>query len=124
MTVDEFKDYVRKQRWIFSKTYATFAPHEYIVRGKCYGNDKMFFDAARCILEHGMRMFYYKKERKYLYADGYFYWIMGAEVNEERVIINRCKPEDYDIVFLKRGTQAGKSARVMPKYEQLTFDLD
>lgn len=100
------KEYFDKQDWKFAKTYAAFAPHEYIIRGKCYGNDDMFFAACRYILDNGMRMFYYKHERTYLFLDGYFYWLMGEEVSEDRTVINRCKPDDYDIVFMQRGTQA------------------
>lgn len=101
-----FREWVGKQNWVFAKTYAAFAPHEYVIRGKCFGDDEQFFAACQCILDHGIRMFYYKTERKYLFLDGYFYWIMGDEVNEERKVINRCRPEDYDIVFMRRGTQA------------------
>ena len=102
------REYFGRQRWVFAKSYAAYAPHEYIIRGKCYGNDQMFFAACQYILDNGVRMFYYKHERKYLILDGYFYWIMGDEVNEERTVINRCKPEDYDIVFMQKGTQARK----------------
>ena len=102
------RDYFNQQHWTFAKSYAQFAPHEYIARGKCWGSDDQFYAACKYILDNGMRMFYYKHERTYLFLDGYFYWLMGEEVSEERKVINRCKPEDYDIVFMKRGTQARK----------------
>lgn len=124
MTKQEAREYVANQKWIWAKSYAMFAPHEYILRGKGNAGVEQFYDMSRYILEHGIRMFYYKNERKYLFLDGYFYWLMVNEVSEKTNIINRCKPEDYDIVFMKRGTQAGKNARVMPKYEQMTFGDD
>ena len=105
------KEYFDKQDWKFAKTYAQFAPHEYIVRGKCNGSDDEFLRACRCILENDIRMFYYKHERKYLFVGGYYYWTMwdGESVSDDpTAVINRCKPEDYDIVFMKRGTQARK----------------
>lgn len=100
------REWLEAQHWIFAKSYAAFAPHEYIVRGKNGVTDEDFYKACHCILDNGIRMFYYKHERTYLFTGGYFYWLMGEEVNEDRTVINRCKPEDYDIVFMKRGTQA------------------
>ncbi len=38
----EITDFIKKQNWIFAKTYATRAPHEYIVRGKINGTDEEF----------------------------------------------------------------------------------
>lgn len=99
--------YFESQKWTFAKTYAMFAPHEYIVRSKV--SDKEAFDkAVHYIQQYGMRMFYYKHERKYLFAGGQFYWALWNEDDPTDAVINRCKPEDYDIVFMKRGTQAKK----------------
>lgn len=99
----DIRDFFQKQRWIFAKTYAEFAPHEYIVKGKCNATVEEFDNAVNYILENGIRMFYYKTERKYLFIDGYFYW-MCCNNDGEPIVINRCLPEDYDIVFMKRGT--------------------
>lgn len=104
MDLNQLKSFFNQQKWIFAKTYAAFAPHEYIVKDKIIGFDREFTEAVETILDKGMRMFYYKKERKYLFLDGYFYWAMTNNP-AEATIINRCKPEDYDIVFMKRGTQ-------------------
>lgn len=54
----DIRRYINKQRWIFAKTYAQFAPHEYIVKGKCAGGDEEFNEAGNYILNNGMRMFY------------------------------------------------------------------
>lgn len=110
MTRREMYDFINAQKWIFAKTYAAFAPHEYIVRK--YVADKEAFDrAGEFILKNGMRMFYYKHERKYLYCDGWFYWILRSDIDDPTAVINRCKPEDYDIVFMQRGTQARAQAK-------------
>ena len=104
MDLNQLKSFFNQQKWTFAKTYAAFAPHEYILKDKIDGSCEEFAKAVETILTQGMRMFYYKKERKYLFLDGYFYWAMTDNPAEAN-IINRCKPEDYDIVFMKRGTQ-------------------
>ena len=109
--------FILSHKWTYATTYAKFAPHEYLVREKC--PDKEAFDlAGKFIQDNGMRMFYYKNERKYLFCDGYFYWILRAEDNPADAVINRCKPDDYDIVFMKRGTQARK----VDNGRQMSFD--
>lgn len=100
----DIREFFQKQRWIFAKTYAEFAPHEYIVKGKCNASDAEFVEAMNYILQNGIRMFYYKAQRQYLFLDGYFYWVMRSDENDTNAIINRCKPEDYDIVFMRRGS--------------------
>lgn len=109
MNIDELKKFFELQTWIFARTYAKYAPHEYIVRDKVLGDDSDFAKAVEFIRQNGIRMFYYKTERRYLFLDGYFYWTMGDSI-EKANIINRCKPDDYDIVFMQKGTQAKKRA--------------
>lgn len=102
------REYFNSQKWTFAKTFAMFAPHEYIVKSKV--EDKQMFDSAvNYIFDNGIRMFYYQKERKYLFVDGWFYWVCRNGEDDPTAIINRCKPEDYDIVFMKRGTQAKRA---------------
>lgn len=106
MNHNEFEAFIAKQKWIFAKTYAEFAPHEYVVKGKGNSNEE-FMEAVNFIIENGIRMFYYKTERKYIFMGGKFYW-MCCNQNGEPIVINRCEPDDYDIVFMKRGTQERK----------------
>lgn len=106
MQEKEVRELIARQRWVFAKTFATFAPHEYIVKGKCNARKEEFEAFMDYILEKGIRMFYYKRERKYLFLDGYFYWICRDSADDPTAVINRCRPDDYDIVFMKRGTQA------------------
>lgn len=125
------REYFESQRWTFAKNYVAFAPHEYIVKSKVA--DKELFDkAVDYIMENGIRMFYYKHERKYLFTGGWFYWVMRDSVDDPTAIINRCRPEDYDIVFMKRGTQARgmaaknsklESIKEPPAYEQVEMDF-
>lgn len=116
------REAIEKQNWKFAKSYAFFAPHEYIVRGKCNLTDEEFDKFGDFILKNGMRMFYYKTERKYLYHDGYFYWIMRSEENPANAVINRCKPDDYDVVFVRKNTWLN-SKKAQEEYVQLELDL-
>ena len=54
--VDEtyMRDFINKQSWIFAKTYANKAPHEYIVRGRTKGTDEEFMAAVNYIQENGI----------------------------------------------------------------------
>lgn len=112
------KEYFDSQKWTFAKTYAAFAPHEYIrTAGMTVAEKEMFINAVKYIQENGMRMFYYTTERQYLFVDGWFYWAMWSKEDFSDAIINRCRPKDYDIVFMKRGTQA-KRAEEKQKEEE------
>lgn len=111
------KEYFDSQNWTFAKTYVAFAPHEYIVKSKV-ADKKMFDSAVNYILDNGIRMFYYQYERKYLFVGGRFYWVMRDSEDDPTAIINRCRPEDYDIVWLKRGTQAKRAEEKRKEQEE------
>ena len=38
--MDKVKEFIERQNWIFAKTYAHKAPHEYVVRDNVKGTDK------------------------------------------------------------------------------------
>lgn len=122
--MDEVKarQFIQKQKWIFAKTYAQFAPHEYVMKLRCNGTVDEFNEFGQYIQEHGMRMFYYKNERKYLLLDGYFYWVCGEVTGTHDASLNRCRPEDYDIAFVRRNTwiiKCEKEKRKAPEQEKL-----
>lgn len=115
------KDYLESQNWTFAKTYAAFAPHEYIVRSKV--PDKEAFDkAVQFIQDYGMTMFYYSHERKYLFVGGRFYWVLWSNNDPTDAVINRCKPDDYDIVFVRKRTWLN-SKKAKEQFVQLELDL-
>ena len=115
------KEYFDSQKWIFARTYAAFAPHEYIVRSKV--DDKNLFDMAfNYIEENGIRMFYYKTEKTYLFVGGWFYWGGRDSVDDPTAIINRCKASDYDIVFVRKNTWL-TSKKAQEENVQLELDL-
>lgn len=92
----EIKDFLLKQRWIFAKTYANKAPHEYCLRKYVNGTDDEFADAVQYIRDEGMKMNYFKSEHIYLFIDDKMYWTMGDPV-ERTVLINRCNIDDYNV---------------------------
>lgn len=108
MNKEQFRAFIDAQTWVFASTYAKYAPHEYVMRHKVRGTDDDFERAVRCIHRNGIRMLYYKTERQYLFFEGYFYWTIDDSELKKPIVINRCKPEDYDIVFMQKGTMAKK----------------
>ncbi len=95
-TFSEFKEFISKQEWTFSKTYAKTAPHEYIIRGKIDGTDQDFNNAILFTRKKGFPMRFYKKTYTYLFFEGMFYWTDSRDVNTENVL-NRCYMDDVDI---------------------------
>ena len=82
---DWFGRWITSRDWVFAKTYADTAPHEYTVRK---GEDDDFFKAVVMIRENGYREYYWKSLMTYMDFEGRKYWTMGAPVGET-VIINR-----------------------------------
>lgn len=98
-------DFIAKQNWIFAKTYATRAPHEYIVRGKINGTDEEFLKMAKYIQENGIVMHFWGHPNRYVFCGEYYYWVMKAEENDPTMIINRAKVEDYKISIYWKGNE-------------------
>lgn len=93
--IDIPKDYLKMiyyNKRTFAKTYADFAPHEYLVYGKVKGND-LFRPFVGWIREHWYMKRYGKKSFTYLNIGKRCYWSMGAPV-EETTIINRAITKD------------------------------
>ena len=115
MNYDGFVNFVRKQKWIFAKTYATRCPHEYIVRGKINGQDSEFMEAVQCIQDWGITMQFYGRPNKYLFVGDKYYWVMTdnmQQVDEDltyldfsdpTTIINRANVLDYRVSVRWKG---------------------
>ena len=58
MELQEIRAFIEKQSWIFAKTYANRAPHEYVVRGRVNGTDEEFISVVNYIQEKGITMHY------------------------------------------------------------------
>lgn len=95
----QMEEFVNNFDWIFAKTYAKKAPHEYIVKTKISDPDlrKKFDEVVIYIREAGFDAYYFKRRGKYYVLDDYYYWTMGAPVNET-IILNRAKLSDYKLI--------------------------
>ena len=103
MTAKDIKRFVEKQSWIFAKTYASRAPHEYIVRGKCAGTDEDFDGMIRYIEEQGITMHFWGHPNKYVFLGDKYYWVMKGANDEPIMVINRARIEDYHITITWKG---------------------
>lgn len=106
----EIRDFFNKQKWIFAKTYANRAPHEYIVRGKSNGSDSEFIQAVDCIQREGFVMHFWGHPNRYLYLDGRFYWVMRDNDDDPTTIINRCNADEYYVSTKWKGPADQKNA--------------
>lgn len=96
MNHEEFEAFINKQDWIFAKTYATTAPHEYIVRNNIKGDDEEFMKAVDYIYKNGCPMHWNDKYvNKYVHLNGHNYWVMMYGKNDPTGIINRSLAKDY-----------------------------
>lgn len=80
--------FIKKTAWVFAKTYAKIAPHEYVVRSD--ENSDEFAYVVAYIREHGYKKMFWQKEYIYLDVDGYTYWTMGNPV-DQTTVLNRAK---------------------------------
>lgn len=87
--IQKLRSMIARCEWTFAKTMP-FAPHEYIVRGKCPLTDEEFEYFVDMQREHGVKERWGSYNFPYLYIDDYKYWTMGAPI-EETIIINRAK---------------------------------
>lgn len=74
---------IAKQKWIFAKTYAKTAPHEYIVRK----SDPVFFDKMCKLIDVKGYSETWKdgKTYNYLKVEKYKYWHFDIILNREKV---------------------------------------
>lgn len=95
---NNFREFVNKFEWIFAKTYAQTAPHEYIVLNKI-GNEYKdeFITIAQFIRDKGFKAMYYKREGYYYKLDENYYWTMDDDINDTN-LINRAKLSDYELI--------------------------
>lgn len=102
---DELRDFIAKQDWIFAKTYANKAPHEYCLVRNVKGTSTDFYRFVQTILSKGITMYYYSMENKYLIIDNWQYWVMGVteDTLTDTILINRCNLDDYRLQIYWRG---------------------
>lgn len=82
------REFIRNCVWTFAKTYASFAPHEYIVKEKL-NKDKDFEFLVNLIRMRGYPSRFGAREYIYLNIDGFKYWTMGNPLSQTKVINRR-----------------------------------
>ena len=100
---NDIKAFIDKQSWVFAKTYAKKAPHEYIVRGKHNGSDDEFMAMVNYILDNGITMYFWNHPNKYIFVDGWQYWVMRDSEDDPTTIINRSNLDEYKLSITWQG---------------------
>ncbi len=96
-TVENIAEFVFKNNWVFAKTMPK-NPHEYVNRKKLAPDMQVKFDEfVKYIRRFGRRASFWNREYIYLLFDGYYYWTMGAPV-EETYILNRASIKTNRII--------------------------
>ena len=93
----EIIDFFDKQNWIFAKTYAQKAPHEYVVRNNIIRTDEEFMEVVNYILDNGITMYFWNHPNKYIFVDGRQYWVMRDGEDDPTTILNRCNLDEYKL---------------------------
>ena len=96
-TLDNVISFIKKNKWVFAKTMPK-TPHEYVNRKILTPVMQTEFDEfVKYIRQYGERAKYWGKEYVYLHIDGYYYWTMGAPL-EETYILNRASEKTNQII--------------------------
>ena len=102
---NEIKEFIESEDWIFAKTYANRAPHEYIVQYKIKGSNDDFVKMMDYIEEHGIEMYFWNYPNKYIFVDGRQYWVTKANDEGTIKIINRCNLSEYKLSIFWKGNE-------------------
>ena len=101
--MDEIRKFIEKKNWIFAKTYANRAPHEYVVRDNINGSDEEFMNVVNYIFENGITMYFWNYPNKYIFVDGHQYWVMRDCADDPTTVLNRCVLDNYKISITWKG---------------------
>ena len=96
MELNEVQEFLDRQKWIFAKTYADKAPHEYCLLRQVNGTKEEFKEVARFIKQEGIPGYFYRAERNYLFYDDRMYWAMDDNIDDV-ILINRCNIDEYNV---------------------------
>ena len=103
MNEEMIQAFIDEQSWIFAKTYANKAPHEYVVRGRINGTDEEFMRVVKYIQEKGITMHFWNHPNKYIFINGHQYWVMRDGEDDPTTILNRCNADEYKYSIVWRG---------------------
>ncbi|MCP4612923.1 MAG: hypothetical protein GY845_29880 [Planctomycetes bacterium] len=85
---ENIERFIDSANWVFAKTYAKTAPHEYAVREKNPDLEYEFIYFVKFIREYGYEEKFWSKTHTYYDVGEWKYWTMGNPV-DETTIINR-----------------------------------
>ena len=89
LDIERARKFIKDVNWVFAKTYAETAPHEYVVKRDLSPELQKEFDwFAKMIFENGVEEFYYSHKNLYLHIGGLKYWSMDKS-SEKTDLINR-----------------------------------
>ena len=79
MNKEQAVKFISGQKWIFAKTYAKTAPHEYIMVFPNSPHRKKAEEFYHFIQKNGYVKKFFNKKYKYINIEGYKYWTMISE---------------------------------------------
>lgn len=84
---DRLKKFIDGVAWIFAKTYAKTAPHEYVVYDNLNSEQQIEYDwFVRQIEVNGVDEKFYNTTFRYLYINGMKYWVHDLHEREGGVL--------------------------------------
>ena len=84
INIERARKFIASCDWIFAKTYAQTAPHEYIVREKLPADLQADFDWFANLIDHeGYEDKFYDATFTYLPIDSKKYWHMENLINRD-----------------------------------------
>ena len=86
-----FTAFINNNSWIFAKTYAQTAPHEYLVKRNLSEEDqKTLVEFAYFIKDNGYKKLFWTIEFTYFDIGDWMYWTMDDDISTTD-LINRAK---------------------------------
>ncbi len=82
----KIEKFIDSADWVFAKTYAKTAPHEYAVRRKNPHLEDEFVYFVKFIREHGYEEMFWSKPYTCYNVGEWKYWTMGDPVDETEII--------------------------------------
>ena len=83
---EKIEKFIDSADWVFAKTYAKTAPHEYVVRKKNRHLEDEFVYFVKFIRKHGYEEKFWSKTHTYYNVGEYKYWTMGNPIDETTII--------------------------------------
>ncbi len=90
------KKFVDSSKWIFARTYAKTAPHEYLIYDNLdAGNQKEYLWVLELINKNGVEGKFYQTVFKYFYFGEYKYWLCDTDTRRNGVMNRDNRTKNY-----------------------------